>query len=56
MNAIDFIIGLTLMNAMPHFVIGVWKGRILSAFAFRPREPGVLGGHLHEGWKMGHTW
>jgi hypothetical protein len=31
---IDFLIGLTLMNAMPHFVLGVWKGRMLSAFGF----------------------
>ena len=32
MNIIDFFIGLTLMNAMPHFVLGVWKGRMLSGF------------------------
>jgi hypothetical protein len=37
MNVIDFVIGLTLMNAMPHFVLGIWKGRILSAFGFGPR-------------------
>ncbi len=34
MNIIDFLIGLTLMNAMPHFVLGVWKGRMFSAFGF----------------------
>lgn len=34
MNIIDLIIGMTLMNAMPHFVLGVWKGRIVSAFGF----------------------
>ncbi len=34
MNIIDFLIGLTLMNAMPHFILGVWKGRMLSAFGF----------------------
>ncbi len=34
MNIIDFLIGLTLMNAMPHFVLGIWKGRMLSAFGF----------------------
>ncbi len=34
MDIIDFIIGLTLMNAMPHFVLGIWKGRMLSAFGF----------------------
>jgi hypothetical protein len=32
MNLIDFIIGLTLMNAMPHFILGVWKGTMLSGF------------------------
>ena len=32
MNIVDFFIGLTLMNAMPHFVLGVWKGRMLSGF------------------------
>jgi hypothetical protein len=32
MNIVDLLIGLTLMNAMPHFVLGVWKGRMLSAF------------------------
>lgn len=34
MNLIDFLIGLTLMNAMPHFILGVWKGRMFSAFGF----------------------
>lgn len=34
MNFIDFLIGFFLMNAMPHFVLGIWKGRILSAFGF----------------------
>lgn len=34
MNLIDLLIGLTLMNAMPHFILGVWKGRMLSAFGF----------------------
>src|SRR6266513_2588181 len=34
MNIIDLLIGLTLMNAMPHFVLGIWKGRMLSAFGF----------------------
>ena len=33
-DIIDFIIGLTLMNAMPHFILGIWKGRMLSAFGF----------------------
>lgn len=34
MNVIDFIIGLTLINSIPHFVLGIWKGRMLSAFGF----------------------
>ncbi len=34
MNILDFVIGLTLMNAIPHFVLGIWKGRMLSAFGF----------------------
>ena len=34
MDLIDFLIGLTLMNAMPHLVLGIWKGRMLSAFGF----------------------
>ncbi len=32
MNIIDFIIGLTLVNTIPHFVLGIWKGRILGGF------------------------
>lgn len=34
MNWIYFLIGVLLMNAMPHFTLGVWGGRILSAFGF----------------------
>jgi hypothetical protein len=34
MTLIDFIIGVTLMNALPHFVLGVWQQRMLSAFGF----------------------
>ncbi len=34
MTIIDFFIGLTLMNAMPHFVLGIWHGRMLSGFGF----------------------
>jgi ATP/ADP translocase len=34
MSWIDFVIGAALMNAMPHFVLGTWKGRILSAFGY----------------------
>lgn len=32
MRLLDFFIGLTLMNAMPHYVLGVWKGKMLSDF------------------------
>jgi hypothetical protein len=38
MNLIDFLIGATLMNAMPHFVLGVWQGRMVSAFGFGSRQ------------------
>ncbi|MCP4440151.1 MAG: hypothetical protein GY810_14505 [Aureispira sp.] len=31
---IDFFIGFLLMNAMPHFILGIYKGRMLSAFGF----------------------
>ena len=34
MDIIDFIIGMTLMNGMPHFVLGIWKGRMFSIFGF----------------------
>lgn len=34
MDLFDFVIGATLMNAMPHFVLGIWKGRMFSAFGF----------------------
>lgn len=38
MNIIDFIIGLTLVNAIPHFVLGVWKGRMFSGLGFGDRN------------------
>jgi hypothetical protein len=38
MNLIDFIIGATLMNAMPHLVLGIWKGRMISAFGFGNKQ------------------
>jgi hypothetical protein len=38
MNIIDFVIGATLMNAMPHLVLGVWKGRMFSAFGFGDKQ------------------
>jgi hypothetical protein len=46
MNIIDFIIGLTLMNAMPHFVLGIWKGRMVSGFGFG-NLPNILYGLLN---------
>lgn len=32
MKIIDLLIGITLMNAMPHYVLGVWKAKMLSGF------------------------
>lgn len=32
MNWIDLSIGALLMNAMPHYVLGVWKAKMLSGF------------------------
>lgn len=32
MKIIDLLIGITLMNAMPHYVPGVWKAKMLSGF------------------------
>jgi hypothetical protein len=48
MNIVDFLIGMTLMNAMPHFVLGIWKGRMLSAFGFG-NEKNILYGFLNFG-------
>lgn len=33
---IDFLIGFFLMNAMPHWIFGLTKTRMLSAFGFTP--------------------
>ena len=38
MTIIDFLIGATLMNAMPHLVLGIWKGRMFSAFGFGNKQ------------------
>ncbi len=38
MNLIDFIIGLTLVNTIPHFVLGIWKGRMFSGLGFGNRN------------------
>ncbi|WP_394749918.1 hypothetical protein [Spongiimicrobium salis] len=35
---IDFIIGLTLINTIPHFVLGIWKGRMFSGLGFGNRQ------------------
>ncbi|HEV8513318.1 MAG TPA: hypothetical protein VGQ59_08575 [Cyclobacteriaceae bacterium] len=31
---LDFLIGLTLINTIPHFVLGIWKGRMFSGLGF----------------------
>lgn len=38
MSLIDFLIGFFLMNAMPHFVLGVWGGRMFSIFGFGDKQ------------------
>jgi hypothetical protein len=38
MNISDMISGALLMNAMPHLVLGIWKGRMFSAFGFGNRQ------------------
>ena len=43
MNLIDFLIGFFLMNAMPHFVLGVWGGRILGAFGYGKKQNMLYG-------------
>jgi len=34
MDITDFIIGLCLVNTLPHTVLGIWKGRIFSGLGF----------------------
>ena len=34
---LDFLIGFFLMNAMPHWLFGITKTRMLSAFGFSPQ-------------------
>lgn len=34
MDIIDFLIGMTVMNAMLHIALGHWKGRMLTTFGF----------------------
>lgn len=43
MNWIDFIIGGLLMNAMPHFILGTWNQRMLSAFGFGDNANKIYG-------------
>ncbi len=43
MNIIDIYIGAKLMNAMPHLVPGIWKGRMFSAFGFGNKQNIVYG-------------
>ncbi|WP_343632557.1 hypothetical protein [Fluviicola sp.] len=33
---LDFIIGVLLMNSLPHFVLGITKTRFLGMFGFEP--------------------
>jgi len=35
---VDFIIGLTLINTIPHFVLGIWKGRMISGLGFGNKQ------------------
>ncbi len=43
MSILDLLAGFFLMNAMPHFVLGVWKGRMLSLFGMSPTANIVYG-------------
>lgn len=38
MSNIDFAIGAFLMNAMPHLILGIWKGRMLSGFGIGDKQ------------------
>ena len=38
MDFIDFLIGLTMVNVLPHFTLGIWKGRMFSAFGCGNRQ------------------
>jgi hypothetical protein len=40
---IDFIIGLTLINTIPHFVLGIWRGRMFSGLGFGNTQNIVYG-------------
>lgn len=36
-SIVDFIIGVTLVNTVPHLVLGIWGGRTLGGFGFGNR-------------------
>jgi hypothetical protein len=36
MNILDFLIGVLLMNSLPHFVLGITKTRFLGMFGYKP--------------------
>lgn len=36
MNIIDFLIGIFLANAMPHFILGITRTKFLGPFGFSP--------------------
>lgn len=40
-SPVDFLIGATLMNAMPHMLFGLMKVRFFSVFGYSP--PGNIG-------------
>jgi hypothetical protein len=37
MNLIDFIIGVLIANAMPHFIFGITKTHFLGLFGYSPK-------------------
>ncbi|MBL4585833.1 MAG: hypothetical protein JKX84_02055 [Flavobacteriales bacterium] len=52
MQVADFIIGLTIMNALFHFTLGVWKQRMLSGLGFGNMQ-NILYGLLNFGITIG---
>lgn len=45
-SIIDFIIGVTLVNCVPHVVISIWGGRMLGGFGFG-KKANILYGLLN---------
>lgn len=43
MSITDLIIGLTLVNTIPHFIFGVWKQRMLSGLGVSPTRDLLYG-------------